>query len=39
MSHNITPMTPADFSEVLALWAATEGVGLNESDTPENLAT
>ncbi len=30
-------MTAADFPEVLALWAATKGVGLNESDTPEHL--
>lgn len=38
MRHIIAPMTPADFPDVLALWAATEGVGLNESDTPENLS-
>lgn len=38
MQSAIAPMTPADFPEVLALWAATEGVGLNESDTPEQLA-
>ncbi len=38
MQTAIAPMTPADFPEVLALWAATEGVGLNESDTPEQLA-
>lgn len=38
MQPAIAPMTPADFPEVLALWAATEGVGLNESDTPEQLA-
>ncbi|MFA6545149.1 MAG: GNAT family N-acetyltransferase [Limisphaerales bacterium] len=38
MRHIIAPMTPADFPDVLALWATTEGVGLNESDTPENLS-
>jgi putative acetyltransferase len=32
-----SPMCPADLEEALLLWAATEGVGLNESDTPEQL--
>lgn len=31
-------MTPADHNAVLALWQATEGIGLNESDTPEAIA-
>jgi hypothetical protein len=31
-------MTAADLPEVLALWSVTEGVGLNELDTPEQLA-
>ena len=35
---SIEPMTAADFDEVLRLWQNTEGVGLNESDTPEHLA-
>lgn len=30
-------MTEADLPDVLALWAKTPGVGLNESDTPEQL--
>jgi putative acetyltransferase len=35
---SIAPMTAADFDEVLRLWEDTEGVGLNESDTPERLS-
>jgi ribosomal protein S18 acetylase RimI-like enzyme len=31
-------MTPADYDAVLALWQASEGVGLNESDTREAVA-
>jgi putative acetyltransferase len=31
-------MTPADFGEVISFWKTIEGVGLNESDTPECLA-
>jgi putative acetyltransferase len=31
-------MTAADFDEALRLWQNTEGVGLNESDTPERLS-
>jgi N-acetylglutamate synthase len=31
-------MTPDDLAEVLDLWAQTEGVGLNESDSPDALA-
>lgn len=31
-------MTMADYDEVFALWQNTEGVGLNESDTRENIA-
>ncbi|MBI1899487.1 MAG: GNAT family N-acetyltransferase [Planctomycetia bacterium] len=31
-------MTAGDFPEVLALWRSVEGVGLNESDSPEALA-
>jgi N-acetylglutamate synthase len=33
----VEPMTPADFGQVLSLWAITEGVGLNESDTEPHL--
>jgi ribosomal protein S18 acetylase RimI-like enzyme len=31
-------MTPADYHAVLALWRASEGIGLNESDTREAIA-
>jgi N-acetylglutamate synthase len=37
MDIQISSMTPCDLDEVLRLWAATAGVGLNESDTPEQL--
>lgn len=33
----LSPMTPDDLESVLALWARTDGVGLNESDTPAQL--
>lgn len=36
MSYVIKPMTIKDFDEVTALWRATEGVGLSESDSHEN---
>lgn len=36
---DIAAMRLADFDEVLALWQRTEGVGLNESDTRENIAS
>ena len=32
------PLTPDDLSEAIELWGQTEGVGLNESDSPEVLA-
>jgi ribosomal protein S18 acetylase RimI-like enzyme len=35
---DLRPLVIADFEPVLALWKATEGVGLNESDTPEAIA-
>ncbi len=38
MNCILAPFTIADFDEVLALWRATEGVGLNESDSRENIA-
>jgi ribosomal protein S18 acetylase RimI-like enzyme len=31
-------MTPVDYDAVLALWQASEGIGLNESDTREAIA-
>ena len=31
-------MTPADYDAVFALWQASEGMGLNESDTREAIA-
>jgi N-acetylglutamate synthase len=37
MSLAILPMTAHDLDTVLALWSQTEGVGLNESDSPEQL--
>jgi putative acetyltransferase len=36
--YRIVAMKEEDFAEVLALWRSVEGVGLNESDTPEALA-
>lgn len=38
MSLQITEMLEADLPEVLKLWDSIEGVGLNESDTPDRLA-
>lgn len=38
MAVSLAEMTEADLDEVLALWDELEGVGLNESDTPERLA-
>jgi putative acetyltransferase len=37
MSLAILPLAEHDLEPVLALWAETEGVGLNESDSPEQL--
>ncbi|MEX0586364.1 MAG: hypothetical protein WD176_06955, partial [Pirellulales bacterium] len=37
-SYAISPMLATDYDEVVALWEATEGVGLNESDSRENIA-
>lgn len=34
---NISPLTTDDLPEVLELWSRTEGVGLNESDSPAAL--
>ncbi len=36
--HSLRPPTLTDYAVVHALWAATEGIGLNESDTPEAIA-
>ena len=38
MPPNIRSMTTSDLPEVLALWDASPGVGLNESDTVEQLS-
>jgi ribosomal protein S18 acetylase RimI-like enzyme len=38
MAVRLEEMTEADLPEVLQLWDGMEGVGLNESDTPERLA-
>lgn len=32
------PMTPADIEPALALWQATEGMGLGDVDVPDRLA-
>jgi putative acetyltransferase len=37
MDITFSPMTAADLDDVLALWSTTNGVGLNESDTPGQL--
>jgi N-acetylglutamate synthase len=37
MAATISPMAERDFGNVLALWSDTDGVGLNESDTPDQL--
>lgn len=38
MSAALRVLTMDDFDAVLALWKNTEGVGLNESDSRENIA-
>lgn len=38
MSVSIRPMSPQDYDEVVALWQASEGVGLNEADEREPVA-
>jgi len=39
MTLNIESMSESDLPEVLALWEASAGVGLNESDTIEQLSS
>lgn len=39
MQYSISTMTREDYDAVLGLWRATEGIGLNESDTPEAVAS
>ncbi len=34
----ILPMTMADYEEAMALWQATEGMGLRPADAPEHVA-
>jgi N-acetylglutamate synthase len=36
--HEITEITLADYPSVRALWEATEGICLDETDSPEELA-
>jgi putative acetyltransferase len=36
--YSLRPLTLADYAVVHALWTATDGIGLNESDTPEAIA-
>lgn len=38
VGYNLRAMTLADYPEVRSLWERTEGMGLNESDTPEAIA-
>lgn len=38
MKPSIQSITIEDYEEVFQLWQQTEGVGLNESDTRENIA-
>src|SRR5690349_17182225 len=38
MDVRIREMTTGDFDELIAFWSGIEGVGLNESDTPEGIA-
>lgn len=35
--HTLRPLQSADYATVRALWEATAGIGLNESDTPEAI--
>jgi N-acetylglutamate synthase len=37
MDIALSPITAAELDDVLALWSTTDGVGLNESDTPDRL--
>jgi putative acetyltransferase len=39
MDYHIHEMTAKDLDEVLALWQATEGVGLSEGDTKDEIAS
>lgn len=38
MSATITPMTIGDYDEVIAFWRQQEGIGLNESDSRQQIA-
>lgn len=37
MLARLRPMIPADFESALRLWQATEGMGLNSADTPDQI--
>lgn len=37
--YTLRPLALADYAVVHALWATTEGIGLNESDSPAAIAT
>jgi putative acetyltransferase len=39
MNFSTKPMTIAEFNAVMQLWQATEGVGLSESDSLENITS
>jgi putative acetyltransferase len=38
-NYTLRPLTIADYDAVYALWQRTEGIGLNESDTREAIAS
>jgi N-acetylglutamate synthase len=37
MATTISPMTDSDLEAVLGLWSDIEGIGINKSDTPDQL--
>jgi putative acetyltransferase len=39
MEYLIQEMTAQDYEGVLALWKASQGVGLSDADSPEGIAT
>lgn len=39
MPYHMTEMSIADYDEVLLFWRGQRGIGLNESDSPERIAS
>jgi N-acetylglutamate synthase len=37
-AFTVRAMTMADYDETMALWRSCDGIGLNDSDTPERIA-